>query len=104
MTFPRNKNLNMLGLGSSVGTGAGPISAEIIVVASFDELKQRAAANQTQGKIVVYNQYCDWIAKPVGCYGESVVYRCATHVFTRTLTDADRREQQRHRASAPSGR
>lgn len=75
MTFPREKNLAMLGLGTSVGTGSGGIEAEIIVVSSFDDLKQRAAANETQGKIVVYNQYCDWASLPVDCYGDSVIYR-----------------------------
>jgi carboxypeptidase Q len=27
------------------------------------------------GKIIVFNQYCDWEDNPVDCYGTSVVYR-----------------------------
>lgn len=75
MISPRAKPLAMLGLGTSVGTGPQGITAPVVVVASFADLRQRAARNETQGKIVVYNQYCDWAAQPVGCYGESVVYR-----------------------------
>jgi len=73
---PRVANLNMLGLGGSIGTqqyGPEGLTAEVLVVASFDELKARAS--EAKGKIVAFNQFCDWVNKPVDCYGESVSYR-----------------------------
>jgi carboxypeptidase Q len=74
MTFPREYKFNMLGLGGSVGTGGKPIKGEVLLVTSFDEL--RALPREvTQGKIVVYNQRCDWEKQPVNCYGLSVGYR-----------------------------
>ncbi|KAG8570365.1 hypothetical protein GDO81_011240 [Engystomops pustulosus] len=66
MIQPRKKNLSILGLGGSVGTPEEGITAEVIVVSSFDELHRRAA--EAKGKIVVYNQ------KFVS-YGETVQYR-----------------------------
>ncbi|KAM3927703.1 carboxypeptidase Q [Leptodactylus fuscus] len=66
MIQPRKKNLAILGLGGSVGTPAEGITAEVIVVSSFDELHRRAA--EAKGKIVVYNQ-------PFITYGETVLYR-----------------------------
>lgn len=77
---PRVQNLNMLGLGGSVGTqqyGEEGLTAEVLVVASFDDLK--AKADQAAGKIVLFNQYCDWVAQPVDCYGVSVAYRLDAH-------------------------
>jgi carboxypeptidase Q len=73
---PRNAKLNMLGLGGSVGTqqyGEEGLTADVIVVSSFDDLTAKAA--QAAGKIVLFNQYCDWVANPVECYGPSVMYR-----------------------------
>jgi carboxypeptidase Q len=73
---PRRTPLTMLGLGGSIGTqqyGSQGLTAEVIVVSSFDELTAKAA--QAKGKIVVFNQQCDWKAQPVDCYGESVSYR-----------------------------
>lgn len=63
---PRNHSLAILGLGNSVGTPEEGIVAEVLVVESFDELKQRA--NEAKGKIVVYNQ-------PYVSYDDSVKYR-----------------------------
>ncbi len=51
---PRIKDIALSGLGSSVGTGADGITADVIVVRSFSDLD--AHASDVPGKIVVYNQ------------------------------------------------
>uniref|UniRef100_A0A3P9JUM2 Carboxypeptidase Q n=1 Tax=Oryzias latipes TaxID=8090 RepID=A0A3P9JUM2_ORYLA len=66
MLLPRTKSLAVLGLGSSVGTPPEGIKAEVLVVQSFEELKQRAS--EATGKIVVFNQ-------PFVSYGKTVAYR-----------------------------
>ncbi|XP_046350835.2 carboxypeptidase Q-like [Haliotis rufescens] len=63
---PRILPLNILGLGGSIATPPEGITAEVIVVKTFAELKQRAA--EARGKIVVYNE--DWVG-----YGDTVQYR-----------------------------
>lgn len=63
---PRIKNIKMLGLGYSVGTPNDGITANAIVVESFEELEQRA--DEIPGKIVVYNE-------KYTTYGETVKYR-----------------------------
>lgn len=66
MLAPLNRKLPMLGMGNSVGTGPGGITAGVIVVASFDELKARAS--EVPGKIVLFNV-------PFTTYGPTVQYR-----------------------------
>ncbi len=51
---PEPRALHMLGLGMSVGTPAGGITADTVVVSSFDELT-KLGREKVQGKIVVYN-------------------------------------------------
>lgn len=63
---PARHALVMLGLGNSIGTPAGGIEAEALVVRSFGELETRAS--QIRGKIVVFNQ-------PFVQYAETVTYR-----------------------------
>lgn len=63
---PRHYEMSILALGTSVATPPDGIVAEAIVVESFDELRRRA--NETRGKIVVFNQ--PWVS-----YGVSVEYR-----------------------------
>jgi carboxypeptidase Q len=63
---PRNKSMYILGLGNSVGTPPEGILAEVLVVKSFDDLKEKAAS--AKGKIIVYNQ--DFVS-----YGTTVPYR-----------------------------
>ncbi|XP_008579292.1 PREDICTED: carboxypeptidase Q [Galeopterus variegatus] len=66
MLEPRIHKMSILGLGSSVGTPPEGITAEALVVTSFDELQRRAP--EARGKIVVYNQ-------PYVNYSRTVQYR-----------------------------
>jgi carboxypeptidase Q len=63
---PRATPLHMIGLGRSVGTPAKGITAEVMVVTTFDELTRRAA--EAKGKIVLFDA-------PFVSYGETVRYR-----------------------------
>jgi carboxypeptidase Q len=63
---PRPLALPMLGLGRSIGTPPGGITAEVLVVASFAELSERA--EEARGKIVLFNA-------PFTSYGATVRYR-----------------------------
>jgi len=56
MITPLEKPLHMLGLGMSVGTPPGGITADTVVVANFDELA-KLGRDRVQGKIVVYNYF-----------------------------------------------
>lgn len=63
---PIAQPLHMIGIGMSVGTPPGGITAEAIVVSTFDELAKRA--RDVRGKIVVFNA-------PYENYGKTVAYR-----------------------------
>ncbi|MFL5579423.1 MAG: M28 family metallopeptidase [Gemmatimonadaceae bacterium] len=63
---PRAARLHMLGLGGSVGTPARGITAEVLVVSSFEDLVAKAA--QARGKIVLFDV-------PFTSYGQTVAYR-----------------------------
>ena len=63
---PRSKALPMLGLGGSIGTPPGGITAEVLVVESFDDLTARAT--EAEGKIVLFDV-------PFTNYGTTVQYR-----------------------------
>ena len=63
---PIDRRLHMLGLGMSMGTPAGGITADTLVVSSFDELT--AAGDKARGKIVVFDV-------PYEGYGKTVAYR-----------------------------
>lgn len=67
MVAPLNKPLHMLGLGMSIGTAPGGITADVVAVSSFDEL-DKLGRDKVQGKIVVYNEEYQG-------YGASRVYR-----------------------------
>ena len=66
LVSPRRQVLPMLGLGGSVATPAGGITADIMVVTSYDDL--RARAGEAKGKIVLFNV-------PFTNYGQTVAYR-----------------------------
>jgi carboxypeptidase Q len=63
---PRIAQIEMLGLGGTIGTPADGITAEVLVVTSFDDLKARAA--DAKGKIVLFDV-------PFTNYGATVQYR-----------------------------
>ena len=66
---PVVKPFHMLGLGMSVATPPGGITAEAVVVSNFDQLKA-LPPGAVKGKIVVYNA-------PYEGYGKTVMYRIA---------------------------
>jgi carboxypeptidase Q len=59
---PRRDTLSLLGLGGSVATPRGGITAPVLVVSSFDELERRKA--DARGKIVLFDT-------PFTTYGET---------------------------------
>lgn len=66
MVYPREEALPMLGLGGSIATPEAGIEASVLVVSSFDELREKAA--QAKGRIVLFNA-------PFTEYRETVVFR-----------------------------
>lgn len=73
LVSPRTMRLRMLGLGRSVGTAARGLTAPVLVVRNFAELRARAA--EARGKIVLYNHRFDPTVHPFVGYGEAVQYR-----------------------------
>ncbi|MBA3975643.1 MAG: peptidase M28 family protein [Candidatus Solibacter sp.] len=67
LVSPWRTELPMLGLGGSIGTPPGGITAETVAVESFDEL-DKLSAEKVKGKIVVY-------AVPWEGYAKTVAYR-----------------------------
>jgi len=67
MVAPLDKPLHMLGLGMSIGTPPGGITAEVVAVSDFNELA-KLGRDRIQGRIVVYNE-------PYSGYGPTRVYR-----------------------------
>lgn len=66
---PVAKQMHMLGLGMSVGTAPGGLTAEVVVVPDFKTL-QALGRPRIEGKIVVFNV-------PYEGYGRTVMYRVA---------------------------
>jgi carboxypeptidase Q len=73
LVSPRAVPLHMLGLGMSVGTPAGGITAPVLVVSSFDELQHRAG--EAKGKIVVFDHAFPPDKPGLAGYREANVYR-----------------------------
>jgi len=73
METPRRVRLHILGLGRSVGTPRGGLSAPVLVVRDFAELRARSA--QAKGKIVVFDFPFDTTVHPFVAYGQAVQYR-----------------------------
>lgn len=66
LVSPRAVRLPMLGLGGSIATPADGITAEVLVVTSYDDLTAKAA--RAKGRIVLFDV-------PFTNYGETVQYR-----------------------------
>ena len=67
LVAPRPARLGMLGLGGSVGTPPGGITANVVAVGSFAELDS-LPAEAVRGRIVLFDV-------PFATYGETVEYR-----------------------------
>jgi Iap family predicted aminopeptidase len=67
MLEPLRRPLFMLGLGGSVATPPDGITADVVVVSTFDEL-EKLGRHAVEGKIVLYDV-------PFTTYDETVVYR-----------------------------
>jgi hypothetical protein len=68
------KNLNILALGNSMGTGAKGVRAAVIQVNSFDDLE--AKKDELKGKIVFYNyKFNPTFVNTFDAYGDAVRYR-----------------------------
>lgn len=66
MVEPRLKRMDILGLGNSVATPPGGITAPVLVVGCFEELEENSS--KAKGKIVVFNQ--EFVT-----YGKTLKYR-----------------------------
>jgi carboxypeptidase Q len=73
LVSPRATPLHMIGLGMSVGTPAGGITAPVLVVGSFEELTKRAA--EAKGKIVLFDHAFPPDKPGLDGYREANVYR-----------------------------
>jgi carboxypeptidase Q len=66
LLLPTPHRINLLGLGGSIGTPGGGLTADVVVVGSFDELDRLGDA--AKGKIILFDV-------PYQGYGRTVVYR-----------------------------
>ncbi len=70
----QNKQLNILALGNSVGTGSAGISTDLVMVRSFDDLEK--IKDGVKGKIVFYNYpFNPTFINTFQSYGDAVKYR-----------------------------
>jgi len=73
LVTPRATPLHMLGLGMSVGTPPGGITAPVLVVNTFDDLQRHAA--DAKGKIVLFDYPFPTNVAPMAGYRDAVAYR-----------------------------
>ncbi len=74
MVEPRERALHMLGLGDSVGTQPGGVTAEVVCARGFDDLDRLGA--KVKGKIVLFTARMPPFDPEKGSgYGDAVVYR-----------------------------
>ncbi|HKQ70618.1 MAG TPA: M20/M25/M40 family metallo-hydrolase, partial [Polyangiaceae bacterium] len=69
------RRFSVLALGGSVGTPRGGITAELIVVRSFEELEQ--ARDRVKGKVVLFDHPMALAGDPSLSYGAAVAFRNA---------------------------
>lgn len=68
------KQLDVVALGNSIGTGEKWINAEALLISSFDELEKRK--DEVKGKIVFYNyKFNNTYVQTFRAYGEASQYR-----------------------------
>jgi hypothetical protein len=68
------KQLDVLALGNSIGTGIKPVKASVVEVDSFDELERMK--DSVRGKIVFYNyHFNEKFINTFQAYGDAVKYR-----------------------------
>jgi carboxypeptidase Q len=95
---PEVRPLHMLGLGNSIGTPDGGITAEVVCARSFDELDALGA--KAKGKIVLFTaRMPPYDVEKGSGYGDAVVYRVsgasraaivgAVAVLVRSVTAGD---------------
>jgi hypothetical protein len=71
---PSKKVLDIIALGNSIGTGKNGLSAQVILVNSFDELEKRK--DEVKGKIVFYNyRFNDTYVNTFLAYRDASQYR-----------------------------
>jgi carboxypeptidase Q len=71
---PIERPMKMIGLGGSVGTPKGGVTAKVVVLESFDDLEAKAA--QIKGNIVLFNVAMPAYTEQKGSgYGETAQYR-----------------------------
>jgi carboxypeptidase Q len=70
---PARQSLHVVALGPSVPTGPDGITAEVVVVASYDELK--ALGDGARGKIVLFNPKAMVRGRSFEEYGRAVAFR-----------------------------
>lgn len=76
LVAPRERRLHMLGLGNSVGTPEGGITAEVVTVRDFDDFV--TLGDSVRGKIVLYTARMPAYDEEKGAgYGETVKFRVA---------------------------
>lgn len=70
----KQREVDVLALGNSIGTGGKPISAPVLLVNDFDELESRK--DEVKGKIVFYNYHFNpTFINTFDAYGDAVKYR-----------------------------